>query len=164
MSDKIRKRIWLMPIAAAIGVVAMLAVLAATVWTPSTAQAQSPFLPPDNLVATEVSATQIDLSWTAGVGQTSYEVQRMTGSDAFVTVSTATNPGNATTYMDTGLTASTMYTYRVRGVVAADPPSAWSTVAMATTMAAGTTDPAPDGSGHVQNHLQQLPQPAAPLS
>ena len=137
MSDKTRKRIWLMPVAAAIGVVAMLAVLAATVWLPSTAQAQSPFLPPDNLVATEISATQIDLSWTAGVGQTHYDVQRMTGSGAFVTVSTATNPGIATTYMDTGLTVSTMYTYRVRGVNV-DRPSAWSTAAMATTMAAGT--------------------------
>ena len=138
MSDKTRKRIWLMPVAAAIGVVALLAVLAATVWTPSTAQAQAPFLPPGNLVATEISATQIDLSWSAGVGQTSYEVQRMTGSGAFMTVSTATNPGNATTYMDMGLTASTMYTYQVRGVNV-DGPSAWAAVAMATTMAAGTS-------------------------
>ena len=143
MSDKTRKRIWLMPIAAAIGVVAMLAVLAATVWTPSTAQAQSPFLGPDNLMATEVSATQIDLSWNAGVGQTSYEVQRMTGSGAFMTVSTATNPGNVTSYMDMDLMPSTMYTYRVRGVNV-DGMSAWSAVAMATTMAAGTTPTTPD--------------------
>ena len=135
MSDKTRKRIWLMPIVVAIGVVALLAVLAATVWMPSTAQAQAPFLGPGNLMATEVSATQINLSWSAGIGQTSYEVQRMTGSGAFMTVSTATNPGNATTYMDTGLTASTMYTYQVRGVNVDDPMSAWSAVAMATTMA-----------------------------
>ena len=71
MSDKTRKRIWLMPVAAAIGVVAVLAVLAATVWMPSTAQAQAPFVPPNNLVATEISATQINLSWNAGLGQAS---------------------------------------------------------------------------------------------
>ena len=135
MSSKTRKRIWLMPVAAAIGVVAILAVLAATVWTPSTAQAQTPFEGPGNLMATEVSATQINLSWRAGIGQTSYEVQRMTGSGAFATVSTATNPGNVTTYMDMGLMPSTMYTYQVRGVNV-DGMSAWSAVAMATTMAA----------------------------
>ena len=137
MSSKTRKRIWLMPVAAAIGVVAILAVLAATVWTPSTAQAQTPFQGPGNLMATEVSDTQINLSWSAGIGQTSYEVQRMTGSGAFMTVSTATNPGNAITYMDMGLMPSTMYTYQVRGVNV-DGMSAWSAVAMATTMAAGT--------------------------
>ena len=43
MSDKTRKRIWLMPVAAAIGVVALLAVLAATVWmTKHGASASSP--------------------------------------------------------------------------------------------------------------------------
>ena len=145
MSDKTRKRIWLMPVAAAIGVVAVLAVLAATMWPSSTAQAQEPFLGPDNLMATEVSATQIDLSWSAGLGQDSYEVQRMTGSSAFATVSTATNPGNATTYMDMGLTASTMYTYRVRGVNV-DGMSDWSAVAMATTMAAGNGNGTPAGA------------------
>ena len=47
----------------------------------------------------------------------------------------ATNPGNELTYMDMGLMPSTMYTYQVRGVNV-DGMSAWSAVAMATTMAA----------------------------
>ena len=113
MSNKTRKRIWPVSLAAAIGVVAMVAVLAATVWTTGTAQAQAPFLGPGNVTATAVSATQVNLTWTAGVGQNSYKVERKTGSGAY---SIAAENLTATSYSDTGLTASTTYTYKVSGV------------------------------------------------
>ena len=131
MSNKIRKRIWPVSLATAIGVVAMLTVLAATVWGPSPAQAQQPVNPPSNLTATAVSDTQIDLSWSGSLGASSYELQRKSGTDAFATIASPTT----TSYMDTGLTASTMYTYQVRGVNSIGN-TAWSPEDMATTMAA----------------------------
>ena len=134
MSNKTRKRIWPVSLAAAIGVVAMLAVLAATVWTPGPAQAQSGTpvaLPPDSLAAMATSATEISLSWNPGLGHASYELQRKSGSADFATVS-STIAGNSRSYSDTGLTAETTYTYRVRGVNG-DYSSPWATEAMATT-------------------------------
>jgi hypothetical protein len=60
------------------------------------------------LTATAVSDTQINLSWSAVSGATSYDIER----DDVVIVT-----GHGTTsYSDTGLTPSTLYTYRVRGV------------------------------------------------
>ena len=142
MSNKTRKRIWPVSLAAAIGVVALLAVMAAAMWTPSTAQAQAPLAEPANLSATADSATAITLMWAAGLGQTAYELQRQEGNDPGWDSVSDTITG--TSYTDTGLTASTMYTYRVRGVNSAGE-SMWSAVAMATTMAAGTS-----GTGHAR--------------
>jgi hypothetical protein len=63
-----------------------------------------------NLVATAVSQTQIDLTWDAAslpVPQV-YDIER----DSVVFLEDHT----ATSYSDTGLTANTLYTYRVRAV------------------------------------------------
>ena len=63
---------------------------------------------PTGLTATPVSSTAIDLSWSAVPTATGYDVERDT-------VVIATDVA-ATTYSDTGLTASTAYDYRVRAV------------------------------------------------
>ena len=140
MSNKTRKRIWPVSLVAAMGVVAMLAVLAVAALTPPAAQAQQPFAPPANLQATVVSDTQIDLSWNPGLGETAYELQRQeTGDPGWDVVS---NTISGTSYSDSGLTADTEYSYRVRGVNSAGE-SMWSSTVMATTMMT-MTPPAPD--------------------
>ena len=147
MNYKTRKRIWLVSFAAALGVVAMLALLTATVLIPGIAQAQTP--PPDPLAlgmpmavsATVNSDTQITLSWTAasGRGITGYMVQRKSGTGAFAAVSPA-HTGTDTMYVDMDLAASTSYTYQVRAMRSAEE-GLWSADASAMTTAAGTTVP-----------------------
>ena len=134
MNHKTRKRFWPVSLATAIGVVVMLTVLAATVWGPTPAQAQQPVNAPSNLTATVVSDTQIDLAWNGSLGASSYELQRKSGTGAFATIASPT----MTSHMDTGLTASTTYTYQVRGVNPSGN-TAWSSEAMATTMAEDDT-------------------------
>ena len=138
MSNKTRKRIWPVSMAAAIGVVAMLAVLAATMWTTGTAQAQAPFIGPQNVTAMPASDTQIDLSWDRGVGQTSYMVERKTGTGAYSAVAENLT---ATMYSDTGLMANTEYTYKVSGVNDSGSTVGDPAEIMATTLATGTTMP-----------------------
>ena len=137
MNHKTRKRFWPVSLATAIGVVVMLTVLAATVWGPTPAQAQQPVNAPSNLTATVVSDTQIDLAWNGSLGASSYELQRKSGTGAFATIASPT----MTSHMDTGLTASTTYTYQVRGVNSSGNTD-WSSEAMDTTMA-GTDDMMP---------------------
>src|SRR6185295_266886 len=95
--------------------------------------------------ATAVSATQINLTWTAAtdnVGVTGYRVERCQGTGCGNFVQIATPAG--TTFGDTGLIAATTYNYRVKAVDAANNVSVnYSTVATATTQAAppDTTPP-----------------------
>jgi fibronectin type 3 domain-containing protein len=67
---------------------------------------------PSNLQATAVSASQINLSWTAASGTVAqYRIERRTGGGAFAVIDSV---GGATlSYQDTGLAAATQYTYRV---------------------------------------------------
>ena len=97
---------------------------------------------PANLTATAASATQINLSWTASadnVGVTSYKVERCSGAGCsnFAQIATPTT----TTFNDTGLTASTAYSYRVRATDAANNLSTFSSTATTSTMAASDTTP-----------------------
>jgi chitodextrinase len=97
---------------------------------------------PTNLTATAASSTQINLSWTAStdsVGVTGYKVERCSGAGCanFTQIGTPTT----TTFNDTGLTASTSYSYRVRANDAAGNNSAYSNVASATTPATADTTP-----------------------
>jgi len=88
---------------------------------------------PTGLTANAVSPNQINLSWSASTDNaavTGYRVFR--GGALLITL------GNVTTYQNTGLTASTSYTYRVRAIDAAGNVSGQSTAASA------TTPPAPD--------------------
>jgi titin len=64
---------------------------------------------PTGLAGTVVSATQINLSWTASTGATAYQVQRSTDNVNWATIGTPTG----TTYASTGLAGGTRYYYRV---------------------------------------------------
>ena len=93
---------------------------------------------PSNLTATAASASQINLAWTAStdnVGVTGYLVERCSGAGCtnFAQIGTPTS----TSFSDTGLTANTSYSYRVRATDAAGNLSAYSNTATATTT--GTT-------------------------
>ena len=84
----------------------------------------------------------MNLSWTAAtdnVGVTGYRVERCQGAGCtnFTEVATPT----ATTYNDTGRSASTTYRYRVRAADAAGNLGGYSTIADATTSAAPSTPP-----------------------
>jgi|GEM_PF-1551998 len=89
---------------------------------------------PTSLVATPISSTQINLSWTAStdnIGVAGYKI--------YVNGNTA-NKATTTTnsYQDIGLTASTTYSYQVSAIDAAGNESDLSATATATTLAAGT--------------------------
>jgi chitodextrinase len=109
--------------------------------TPAAADTTPPTAP-TNLAATAASASQINLSWTAStdnVGVTGYLLERCSGAGCtnFAQIATPT----ATTFNDTGLTASTSYSYRVRATDAAGNLSAYSNTSSATTPAAADTTP-----------------------
>jgi chitodextrinase len=90
---------------------------------------------PTNLVATALGVSQVNLSWTAStdnVGVTGYLVERQDpGSQSFVQVGTSTSTNDN----DTGLTAGSTYSYRVRATDAAQNLSQYSGVASGTTQA-----------------------------
>jgi len=84
---------------------------------------------PTGLSATAISATRIDLSWTAAtdnVGVTGYEIYREG--------TLLTTVGNVTTFPDTGLAPSTLYRYEVKAKDAAGNTSGLSNTASATTL------------------------------
>ncbi|HWW00426.1 MAG TPA: fibronectin type III domain-containing protein [Candidatus Acidoferrum sp.] len=117
-------------------------VASATTLAPDT----QPPTAPTGLTATAVSGSQINLSWTAStdnVGVTGYLVERQNpGSGSFVQVGTP----SGTTFNDSGLTAGTNYSYRVRATDAAGNLSLYSAVVSATTLAPDTQPPtAPTG-------------------
>ncbi len=67
---------------------------------------------PQGLTATAISSSQINLSWTAStdnVGVVGYKIYRCQGTGCTPTTQIATS--TVTNYSDTGLTASTTYTY-----------------------------------------------------
>lgn len=95
---------------------------------------------PTGLGASAVSSSQINLTWTAStdnVGVTGYNILR---GGTKVATSTATN------YLDSGLTASTSYTYTVSAFDAAGNTSGQSASASATTQASS-------GGGSIPNTL-----------
>ena len=106
----------------------------------------APLGAPSNLTATSVSSSQINLAWTASPtgAVTGYLVERCPGAGctSFAQIGTSTS----TTFSNTGLTASTSYSYRVRATDAAGNLSTYSNTASATTPAPDTQPPtAPSG-------------------
>jgi titin len=89
---------------------------------------------PTNLVATSVSSSRIDLSWTDNAaGEGGFKIERSIDGVNFSQI--ATRSANATTYSNTNLNAGILYHYRVRAYSGADHTD-YSNVASATTRAA----------------------------
>ena len=106
--------------------------------TPAAPDTQPPTAP-SGLTATAVSASQINLAWTAStdnVAVTGYRLERCQGAGCsnFVQVATPTT----TSFNDSGRAAATSYSYRVRAADAAGNLSGYSSVQSATTPAAGS--------------------------
>jgi fibronectin type 3 domain-containing protein len=113
--------------------------------TSSTAATPAPTLTaPSNLAATTTSSTQINLTWTAstetGGTISGYLVERCSGAGCSNFVQIATPTG--TTYNDTGLAASTSYSYRVRATDASNNLSPYSNTASSTTPHSSPSAPA----------------------
>ena len=102
---------------------------------------------PGNLTLTVVSATQINLSWTAsteaGGTISGYQIARCSGANCsnFAQVGTSAT----TTFNNTGLTGSTSYSYEVRAVDTSNDTGPYSTSAAAATLAA----PVPTAPGNL---------------
>ena len=91
-------------------------------------------------MATATGNTSINLSWTAAtdnVGVTGYRVERCQGAGCTTFAQIATPAG--TTFGDTGLTAGTSYSYRVRATDAATNLGPYSNTASATTTTSAAT-------------------------
>ncbi|HZX97342.1 MAG TPA: galactose oxidase-like domain-containing protein [Myxococcales bacterium] len=102
---------------------------------------------PTGLAASAFSSTRVDLSWAAStdnVGVIGYIIEGCTGAGCTVFAQIGTSA--ATSFSNTGLTAGTSYSYRVRATDAAGNLSAASGAATATTPSPDTQPPtAPAG-------------------
>jgi hypothetical protein len=91
---------------------------------------------PSNLTATAVSSSEIDLAWTDNANnETGFKIERCQNAGCSNFAQIATVGADVTTFNDTGLTASTTYSYRVRATNLGGD-SAYSNTATATTQAA----------------------------
>ncbi len=89
---------------------------------------------PSDLSATDVSSSEIELSWTDNSGaEEGYEAQRSLTRDNFTSI--AELEADASSYNDTGLEANNTYYYRVRAIMG-EVVSEWSQIRNATTVAA----------------------------
>src|SRR2546427_183850 len=118
----------------------------------TSAPAATPPGSPTGLVATALSSSQIDLSWTApssngGSVITGYKIERSTdGGTTWGTI--VSNSGTtATTYSNTGLSPSTTYTYRVSAITLVLTISPSNTASATTSAPAAAPPPAPTGLG-----------------
>lgn len=97
---------------------------------------------PSNPAANAVSQSQINVTWDAStdnVGVTGYRIERCAGAacNTFVEVGTPTS----TSFSNMGLSAGTVYRYRVRAQDAAGNLSSYSSIVQATTAAVDATPP-----------------------
>jgi hypothetical protein len=103
--------------------------------TASAVTQEAPAIPaaPTNLVATAVSKSQINLSWTDNANnETGFYVERCKGSTCTNFARIATLGASVTSYSNTKLTANTTYRYRVQAYNASGT-SSYSNIASATT-------------------------------
>jgi len=126
-----------------------------TVWTDT----DPPSIPTD-LIATAVSSTQIDLSWSAStdnVGVTGYNVYRGVAYLKSVTTTSAS---------DSGLSASTSYCYTVSAYDAAGNESGKSSKVCATTLSIPVTTSPSQGtiSGSVKDAVTRSPLQGASIN
>ena len=99
-----------------------------------TTNAEAPAAP--TLVATSTGMSMIRLNWNGVAGATSYEIQWLEGSYATADAFGAPNLNRATispisgthrTYVHTGRKAGTLYSYRIRALLAQGGETAWQT-------------------------------------
>ena len=91
---------------------------------------------PGNLYAIPVSSAQVKLAWSASTGNLGIHGYRIQRNGSLVIW-----PGNVTTYEDTGLSASTAYSYIIQAFDSSGNFSGQSNVAVATTLVTDTTPP-----------------------
>ncbi|HSB83298.1 MAG TPA: fibronectin type III domain-containing protein, partial [Nitrosarchaeum sp.] len=87
--------------------------------TPTSTSSSSKPNPPTNLVANQVSSTQIDLSWTTPSSSspiTGYRIEERAAGGSFATLATT---GVTNTYSRSGLSSGVTYTYRVFAISSA---------------------------------------------
>ncbi len=119
---------------------------APTTTTTTTATSTADTTPPSvphNLSASVVSTSQINLSWSASSdtsGIVGYKIYRG-GTQIVVIAASMTANSPPTTYSDTGLQASTAYTYTIAAYDAAGNVSSQSTPASVATLSAGPPAP-----------------------
>ncbi len=103
---------------------------------------------PGNLTATPISSSQINLSWTASTesGGTinNYLVERCQGAGCTNFAQVSTQP--TTSFNDTGLAATTSYSYRVRATDTANHTGPYSNTASGTTLGTGIPTPTAPGN------------------
>ena len=100
----------------------------------TTSAGATPPAAPTSLSATALSSSQIRLTWIDGsANESGFKVERSTATTGWAQVGTVL--ANGTTHTDTGLSASTAYSYRVRAYNASGD-SVYSNTATATTSAA----------------------------
>ncbi len=98
---------------------------------------------PTNLAASAVSSSQINLTWSdSDATEDGFKIERCTGAGCGDFTQIATVGANVTSYANTGLTASTSYSYRVRAYNTGGE-SGYSNTASATTLAAPAVPNAP---------------------
>lgn len=98
---------------------------------------------PTNLLASAISASQINLSWSpADATATGFYIERCTGLGCTGFSQIATVGASVNSYSNTGLTASSSYSYRVRAYNL-NGTSEYSNIASATTLTAPTLPAAP---------------------
>jgi subtilisin family serine protease len=131
---------------------------------------------PTTLTATAVSSDGVSLTWSGNAtGEDGYKIERKTGSGSFTQIATVAaiprqnvipQPPVAYTFSDSGLTASTLYSYRVRAFNTIPADSSYSNEASATTLSSGTASPPSsngDGNGCSIGARQNTPTAMADL-
>jgi subtilisin family serine protease len=85
-------------------------------------------LKPSGFVATATSTSQITLSWNDNTGEDSYVIEKKQPGGTFLQIGTVGQ--NVTTFTDSGLSAGTSYTYRIKAVSSLpNPPNRYAVTA-----------------------------------
>lgn len=108
---------------------------------------------PTALTATAVSSSAINLSWTASTDNVSVLAYRIYRDSNIVATSSSTS------YSDTGLTASTLYSYTVSAIDTSLNESARSATSSATILAVTTTTTTTETGGGGGGRILEEPQP-----